>query len=338
MFNADNVSINVSKSLILQHISEYDIWCKYCSNFEDFNKSFCSELYNDTNPSCRIQQMESGMLLYKDFGIGDTYSCFTYVMKKYNRSYTEALNIIANDFGILKISKCDDNIPFALGVESKVTIPVKTKSFISIISRAWNIVDYNYWNKYGITFDLLEFYNVAPCLHVYLHKVDKTVVYTHNNSNPIYSYRFTNDGKYSYKIYFPLTTNKKYKWLFSGGSQEDIEGFDQLPLFGELLIITKSLKDCIVYHMLGYSAISLQGEMNKLDNQLVTKLYKRFNKIVVQYDNDEAGIKAANKLHNIYKFPTYIIPIESGCKDLAEYIEKYQFIDTFRLVSEQWKL
>lgn len=339
MFNADDVVINLSKSELFAHISEYDIWRRYCTNFEEINKSFCSELYVDRNPSCRIQQLESGMLIYKDFGTGDTYTCFSYVMLKYGATYNEALNIIANDFGLFKIGKIDVKPALLLGGESiKTPTKPKTKPTISILPRSWNLVDYNYWGQYGITFDLLEEYNVYPCKHVYLHKDDKTIVFTHSNKNPIYAYRFTGDGKYSYKIYKPLEPNRKYKWLFSGGASSDIEGIDQLPLFGELLILTKSLKDCMVFNILGFPAISLQGEANKLDTQLLTRLYKRFTRIIVVYDNDEMGLKSAYKLQKSHNLPILTIPLISGCKDLAEYMQKYGFKETLRMVMEDWGL
>ncbi len=339
MFNADDIVISLSKDQIFEKISEYDIWKYYCKNFEEINKSFCSELYNDRNPSCRIQQLESGMLIYKDFGTGDTYTCFKYIMTKFGCNYHEALVIISNDFGLLKTSKIALKPSFILGREElKLAIKPRVKSTISILARSWNLGDYNYWSKYGISFDLLESYNVYPCKHVYLHKDDKTIIFTHTNSNPIYAYRFTGEDKYSYKIYKPLEPNKKYKWLFSGGSSTDIEGMDQLPLFGELLIITKSLKDCMVYSTLGYSAISLQGEGNKLDNQLVTKLLKRFTRIVVQYDNDEQGEKSAYKLQESYNFSIFTVPPISKCKDLAEYKQKYGFKETLRMVMEDWGL
>lgn len=339
MFNADDVIVTLTKDQLFQHLSEYDIWLKYCSNFKEINKSFCSELYKDNNPSCRIQQLASGMLIYKDFGTGDTYSCFTYVMTKYGRTYQEALNIIANDFGLLKIRTKQKPL-FLIGKEedrNNKTV-VSSKSLISIVPRNWNLGDYNYWNQYGITFDLLEEFDVTACKYVYLHKGNKTIVFSNTPNNPIYAYRFTYEGMYSYKIYKPLEPNKKYKWLFSGGSKENIEGFYQLPLFDDLLIITKSLKDCICYKILGINAISLQGEMNKLDNQLLAKLKYRFKEIKIQYDEDETGIKAANKLHTSHNLPILRIPFEYKSKDISDLIKNCGIKEAKILITEKWKL
>ena len=320
MFNADNVNVDLRTTDILAFISEYDIFKKYCRNFEELNKPFCSEFYADTRPSCYIGQNANNKINYTDYGTGDTYGCFDYVMKKYNCRLNEALNIVANDFGLLKI-KTTVKPSFILGEENSLKPKPKVKSTITINPRDWSDVDANYWGRYYLPFNILEEYNVIPCQNVYLHKGNRTIVFTHSDDNPIYAYRFTSEGKYSYKIYFPLSKDKSRKWLFSGGLATDIEGYDQLELSSELLILTKSLKDCMSYRLLGYNAISLQGEANKLSNDLVYKLLKRFDKIVVNYDNDEQGLSSTRRLVSQYGFDSFIIPQNTGFKDLSDYIE-----------------
>jgi hypothetical protein len=70
--------------------------------------------------------------------------------------------------------------------------------------------------------------------------------------------------------------------------------------------------------MLSLPAISLQGETNKLDNDLVYKLLKRFNKIVINYDQDEEGIRSTNRLSKEYGFTFFYI---NEAKDLSDYIK-----------------
>lgn len=322
MFTAKDVIPDSILDDIKSRLSDYDIFKRYCKNFEEINKPFLSEFYADSNPSCRVYQNKNNNLYYKDFGSGENLSCYGYVMTKFNCTFTEALTIIANDFGIYKSDKIRPEL--LLGRDS-ISKPKqeKIKSTISIVPRQWTLYDYNYWFKqYGISFEWLESYEVVPCSHVYLHKGDKTTVFTHTNDNPMYAYRFEYNGLYSYKIYKPLESNKKYKWLFSGGTEHNIEGFDQLPLHDNLLIITKSLKDVICCRILGYSAISLQGEANKLSKELVIKLLRRFDKIIVFYDNDNQGVKSANKITSNYGFRSIFIPPEYECKDLSEMIAK----------------
>lgn len=319
MFSANNIIPDVDVKDIFEVCSEYDIFKKYCTNFEEIDKPFLSEFYNDTKADCRIFQTKDNSLLYKDFGEPKhCFNCFTYVMHKYNYTFKEALNVISLDFGIIK-SKTSISPNFIIGLEKTYKKP-KTKPVISIVSRQWNLTDYKYWFKqYGITFEWLESYEVIPCEYVYLTKDSGTIAYKSINNNPIYAYRFQIDGKYVYKIYRPLA-EKKDKWLFNG-TADCIEGFDQLPLFDDLLIITKSLKDVICCRLLGYSAISLQGETNKLKQELFNKLIKRFDKIVIFYDNDEVGIKAAENLCETYNLKSIIIPKKYEAKDISELIK-----------------
>ncbi len=325
MFSADEILVDIKVEDILKSVSEYDIFKKYCKQFEEINKSFCSEFYNDTRPSCRIRQSNKDKLYYIDYGSGDYLGCFDYVMKKYSCSLHEVLNIIANDFGLLKLN-ISKGKELLLGEPNNFTPKERVKSTITIQPREWSLVDEEYWTKrYSIPFDLLDKYNVIPCQHAYLHKGDKTITFTHSDENPIYAYKFEGENAFTYKIYFPLAKSRGRKWLFSGTSVTDIGGYKQLDKTGDILILTKSLKDCICYRLLGYNAISLQGEANKLEENLTKQLLRRFEEIIINYDNDDQGLKSARRIVDEYKFRYFTIPLKSGCKDLSEYIDKYGF-------------
>jgi hypothetical protein len=56
----------------------------------------------------------------------------------------------------------------------------------------------------------------------------------------------------------------------------------------------------MVYRLLGYNAISLQSETTNLDESIVNELLSRFKTIIVNYDNDEEGIKNTLKIANVY--------------------------------------
>jgi hypothetical protein len=329
MFSLKDAMPDISTDLILSKISEEQIWKRYCTTFEQIDKSFCSDLYNDRNPDCRIYYNKSNKLVYKDFGNGDSHDCFSYIQAKYNCTFNESLRIIYNDFklGELKF----DIIPQLVLNNAPEVLKMSSKSVIEIVPQAFNLVDYNYWNQYEIPLTLLEEYNVFSCSIVYLHKNGRTIEYRTSRTNPIYAYRFCFDGKYSYKIYFPLADKKK-KWLFSGGSENDIEGYDQLPLFGDNIILTKSLKDCMVYNLLGYPAIALQGETNKLKQELVNKLYRRFDNIIVNYDNDTEGIKGSKRLEQQYGFKYFYV---DGEKDLSDFVKVYGLQEARQMINNK---
>lgn len=318
MFSFENASLPVTLEEIQAKITDYQIFKYYCENFEEVNKPFRSALYSDKNPGCRIYVNGSSQLMYKDFGTGDHFSCVNYVMAKYRCNFQEALNIIANDFNIKKVDpKVPVEIILANDVGFERSFKPKSKTVINIEPQPFNATDYEYWSQYGIQLTTLIKYNVFSCKTVFIYKTDGVIRLEYSKSNPIYAYRFTDEsGEISYKIYKPYADKTK-KWLFNGGSN-NIEGYDQLPERDKVLIITKSLKDCICYNEIGYSAISLQGEHNQLKDNLLDKLYKRFDYIIMNYDNDEDGKKATLKIADKHNIPYFYI---HGAKDLSDLIK-----------------
>lgn len=332
MFDLKDAYTEVDIKELLSVVSELEIWRKYCTNFEEIDKSFCSELYNDRNPGCRIYYNHMNRLIYHDFGTGTSYGCFDYIQAKYHCTFKESLRIIYNDFKLGSIRY--DILPQLVLNNAPEVLKMSSKSYIEIVPQAFTLTDYNYWNQYEIPLTLLEEYNVFSCRIVYLHKKDKTITFNYKDDNPIYAYRFCYDGEYSYKIYFPLSPDKKRKWLFSGGSENNIEGHDQLPHFGDNLILTKSLKDCISYNQCGIPAISLQGETNKLKQDLVDKLLLRFDNIIVNYDGDDEGIRGSKRLNQQYGFKYFYT---DDYKDLSDYTKDRGLLSAKEMINNKLK-
>lgn len=295
----------LTSEYILSKTSEYEIFKKYCEPFEEINRGFCSELRVDRNPDCYIFNNNKGKLIYIDFARGLRLNCFSYVMYKYGLSYKDALKAIYEG---LEMSKSTYKEPL-----KPIT---KLKTILNIIPRSYNIKDYEFWSKYGIKLETLIKHNVFSCKAVHYIKGDKEYMFYEQSNNPIYAYRFIEDGQYYYKIYRPYA-DKKFKFMFNG-TINCIEGYDQLPYFGNLLIITKSLKDCMTLSEMGYNAISLQGEQNPLQKELFEKLTYRFKSIILLYDNDEAGIKAIDNLSGMYGLRYFYVKPE---KDISDYVK-----------------
>lgn len=326
MFTADDVFISIKLSDIESNVSNEEIFKMYCKNFKQIDKDFKSEFYDDKKPSCRIYRKSSGKLSYHDFGTGDQLNCYEYVMKKEKCTFGESLKIIANDFNLLKIHNTNRvTQQLILGNERIINILPNiavNKYTIKIVSRNWILTDYNYWVKpYDATFEWLITYDVLPCSFVYLCRGDRSVVYKSTKDNPIYAYKeydWETNEFIGYKIYFPLHLNKKRKWLACSNVRRSVDGYHQLPEYGDLLIITKSRKDVISLASSGYNAISFQAETNNIPKGIIKSLKKRFKRIVLLYDNDNAGILAAEKISLEYQLESIIIPLIHNCKDYSE--------------------
>lgn len=315
MFNFDNASLQITKDEILKYITELQILERYCANYKEIDVSFKSEFYNDSNPSCRILISGNGIPYYKDYGNGDYFLAFDYVSRKYGSNYHETCNIIANDFGLKRTNL--SVTPQLLLVNDSPKL-VKTKSNIQVIVKPFSLIDYEYWIQYGISLQTLQFFNVKACSHVYLNKGDKHYVFEYKNSNPLYSYKFFKNATEYLKIYNPYSLTKEGKWL-SNVSSDCLAGYDQLPPTGDLLILTKSLKDTMVYFEMGYNTISLQAETNSISEKSWKELSSRFKKIIINFDNDETGREATDKF--LLKYPINCFFIDEDCKDISDYVK-----------------
>jgi hypothetical protein len=328
MFNFDNASLQITKDEILKYITELQILERYCSNYKSIDTSFKSEFYSDKNGSCRIIISASGIPYYKDYGNGDYFLAFDYVGRKYGSSYHETCNIIANDFG-LKRTNLSVTPQLLLANDSPKL--VKVKSNIQVIVKPFSLIDYEYWMQYGISLQTLQFFNVKACSHVYLNKGDKHYVFEYKNSNPLYSYKFFKNATEYLKIYNPYSITKEGKWLSNVGS-DALQGYDQLPDTGDILFITKSLKDVMVFYEMGYSAVGLQAETNKLSKKSWDELSRRFKRIVLVLDRDDQGYTSTGDFLLEYDVEFFFIDKE---KDISDYSKNYSLEKAKKLIKKK---
>jgi hypothetical protein len=334
---------NLTVENILNKTDQYIIFKTYCPPFEEVGKAFHSELRKDPKPSAFITYYND-RLWYKDFGAPHSaVDCFGYVMLKYNLTFRQALNIINSD---LRLGLNSDVIDIKPGPEllgffediPKYKITEKLDTLINPIYRNWNLLDKKYWyDTYGIDKKILTLFDVRPITGVYL-----TTLYRSNtkrvfiNKNDLsYSYLIDKEvGIERFKIYSPYG-DRENKWL-SNCKSNHYQGFNQLPLIGNTLVITKSLKDVMVLYVHGVHAIAPQSESQNIDKEFYDKLCRRFDKIVIFYDNDEPGINGASKL--ISKFNLYSVVINSdsdnSIKDISDYREYYGYQKTKELLME----
>ena len=305
--------------VILQKITDYDIFRYYCPNFKELGKKFTSDLREDKSPSVSIVKWNN-KLLYKDFGHPDhTFDCFSYVRAKFNCEFYSALRIIDTDFN-LKLSTRNDEIAFTMGyIGYSINKPIyeKKETIVQKRKRNWNYADEKYWSKYLISKKILSTFGVEPITHYWINGNRFTC------KSITYAYRFGN----KYKIYAPY--EKDGKWV-SNTDKKIIQGYNQLPEKGNICIITSSLKDVMCLFKMGIPSVALQSEMQMPEETLIKTLQKRFKEIRIFYDNDftnlnNPGQTMAIKICNKYNFIKNIyLPETYKVKDISDYIEKFQ--------------
>lgn len=112
----------------------------------------------------------------------------------------------------------------------------------------------------------------------------------------------------------------------------NIQGYEQLPDTGDLLIITKSLKDVMTLYSLGYTAVSANSENTIIPQQIMKDLNNRFNKILIFYDNDVSGKKGAHLMSETYGASTVEIPMSYKSKDISDFIKDYGKEKTIKIL------
>lgn len=302
--------INLSKEYILNKVDSEDILSYYLGFRIPFNRHIISPIREENHPSFSFIRRRSGDITWMDWTSKETGDCFSLLQKLYNINFYDCLKMIYEDF--IKIKST------TVSIEQK-SLKSKENSQKQVILefQPFTGIDIEYWKQFNISLDLLTKFNVKSLKRLKLTKDDKTHEFYYSYNNPMYYYGFGEN----FKVYRPLSP-KRGKWFFFGKSS-DIEGYDQLPWIKELLVITKSLKDVMTLNSLGYSAISLQGEGNKLDFKIYQKLNKRFKTIVSFYDNDKQGIIGANLLKDSYDIKHIFIPKKYSVKDISEFCSNY---------------
>ena len=322
----------VTIEMIYTKIDSLQIFEKYCAGFSKCDCKFSSELRDDPDPSCSISWL-NGDYLYHDFGNGDSFRAINYVMTKYSINYFDALCKIQQDFNLI----LDPTFTMtSLGNSSDIRVEgsnvskgKKTPKIIQIKSRNFNALDKSYWyDRYAIHSTTLQRFNVIPIQEFWINKANYLA------AKHAYSYEFYwENGIFRRKLYQPFLPVDDGKWYSNGGVV--VQGEGMLPYKGELLIITKSLKDVMALSELGYIAIAPTSESSWLPESYFTKQATRFDRLIILFDNDKIGIQKSIAFSERYNIPSIAIPTElQGCKDVSDTIYNKGIDFTDKLIKE----
>jgi DNA primase len=105
--------------------------------------------------------------------------------------------------------------------------------------------------------------------------------------------------------------------------QNYTQGLDQLSYDKKYLLIVSSLKDLMAFIKLGISnieCIAPDSENTMLGESIMSKLKSKYSKIIVLFDNDEPGIKAAERYKTKYGINNIILDMS---KDLSDSVKDH---------------
>ena len=317
----------ISKELILSRFSEEQLM-EYYLHLPVRRGLFRSPLRRDKQPTCSFYRNNSGTLIFKDFATGQHLNVFGVVQEIFKCDYHEALRIIANDMGIVRDKELRRN-PGKIN-ESPTKITDKEMSKIQVEVQDFTDLERKWWGKYGITLNTLKKFNVYSCKHVFL---NGNLLAKSQQHCPIFGYYGKKyQGLELWRCYFPKRTSFRF---ITNWPSKKIQGYDQLPKEGKLLVITKSMKDCMTLYSCGISAIAPNSENLFVSDNMLNELKSRFKYIVVFYDNDRPGLHNMARIRREHPELVYIsIPKQYGSKDISDFYKDHGRKETLNLIKK----
>lgn len=299
--------IPLLKDEVLKRITEEEIFERYLQLPVDENVQYINPLRVDSNPGCKYYHNNQGKLRFKDFSKGYNWDCFAVVQYIYSCSFIDALRIIVKDF------KLNTEI---VKYESNKEVRVRERYKIEIKTRAWDTSDLDYWFRFNITTNILSYYSVYPCKSIWVNGE----YYRCRKNDPCYAYYFSND---LYKLYFPKRIKGENRFFTNVILSDNfLQGYSQLPPFGDLLIITKSYKDIMSLYSFNLLAVAPQSESQIINQEQYEILSSRFHNIISLGDNDSSGRRFLNNHKRSYNIPSFLFPWTME-KDFSDNVKKF---------------
>lgn len=317
----------LSKELILSRFSEEQLM-EYYLHVPVKKGLFRSPLRRDRQPTCSFYRNGSGTLIFKDFATGQHLNVFGVVQSIFHCDYFEALKIIANDLGIVRNRTLQRN-PGKIN-ENPIRIQDKEMSKIQVEVQDFTDLELKWWEKFGITKEVLKHFDVYSCKHVFLN--DQLLARSQQHC-PIFGYYGKKyHGLELWRCYFPKRTSFRF---ITNWPSKKIQGFDQLPKSGKLLVITKSMKDVMCLYSCGITACAPNSENLFISETVLEQLKTRFDNIVVFYDNDRPGMYNMAKIRKDHPELIYVsIPKQYGSKDISDFYKDHGRKETLNLIKE----
>jgi hypothetical protein len=293
----------------IKRIPNYWVFSFYCNiPIERFNGTEfkISSVFNkkDTNPSMCFY-ITNGTYKFNDFSSGNKGDGWNFVEQYFKLSKSEAVSKILSDYNnwVLK-NNGDLNITnFKEQSRFKVT---------KYIERKWSVNDKKFWTDFNISSKILEHYNVKP-LDTYTMTKDNDELRIIGDY--LYGY-FTKNGEL-YKIYQPKIIDQKFIKV-----KNYIQGEDQIKKH-PFLLYTSSLKDIMCIYSMGlrldFKAPDSENTLlprNEIENDL-----NNYKKVLILFDNDPPGVKAAHKYEDMYGIEPVFLSY--GEKDPSDHVKTF---------------
>lgn len=325
---------NITKDFILSRVNQESIMQYYTGLDVNSKKLTLSPIRSDHKVTCSFYKSKSDILYLHDFATNEHFDCWNIVMRMYGLNYYEALRKIASDFNLIHTSDVKTR-----KIPQIVESIEKTESTrIQVQIKDFSEKELEWWKSFGINKKTLKKYHVFSIQYVFL---NGDLKFASSDKCPIYGYYFGQDKNHNdkWKLYFPL--RKEFRFL-NNINKKVLQGYKQLPKEGNLLVITKSMKDCMSMYEFNIPAVACNSETLFVNDKQLEEFKKRFKHILVLYDNDRPGLHnmwIIRKQHpelNFYYLPKYLKKDftdtikEIGIEKMQEYVNQFMLNYKFK--------
>lgn len=284
---------------VFKYVNQLDVWRDILNDATlEVREIICNPLRADSNPSCYLREYNQ-VILMTDFAYPEynRYTCIHAVAQLHNISLNEAAQLIINKYVF-------DNTISIYNPVSKQRKSKKVKKLVSNTKGNFHFVPYvnteqqptftkqgaEYWIKRNITSSQLKQHHVY---HVYCwYYNDKVTI----PKSICFAYYEPDTG--DTKLYQPLAEHSQ-RFPYSSMTKNHINK-GNTNVKTKYCILTKSLKDLMVLENMfpDMNIYSIESESMIPDD---LSLFSKYDKVLILYDNDKAGVYASNKMCELMK-------------------------------------
>jgi hypothetical protein len=278
----DKVRVKVSRDMLFDKFSQEQIMEYYFGEPVLLKKGYKNPFRKDKYPTCFFFYKQKGQLVFMDFSLGKPMTCIDIAELYHGKpmSYQEIYEEMS------KITYLDLPKPTIEFNKDEVL----SETVIKVEVMPYDKEDIAFWAQFNIGLATLKHFNVRRVKRAWINGQLRYI-----NLDRDRCYRYIDDDRI--KLYRPH--NKKMK--FRNNYIKEYEAMNFLPEQGDLLVITKAMKDVMTLHSIGITAICPRSESSVLSEEVMKSLLHRFQKVFVWYDADTTGNAKSDEVYFKYK-------------------------------------
>ncbi len=310
-------SSTISKTEIFSRFSEVQVLGTVLPEVTEIPCVISSPLRRDEHPSFCFYMSEHNHVRYIDYANRNVAgSLIDFLCEYWHCTFNQALDRICS------LMVKDGNVTIKPKQIRTITRKEADRlSKIEVKVRPWRDYDYEYWESYGITRQWLRYAEIYPISYKIVTKRDATTGkvsrYVFPADEYAYVYCERKEGRLSIKVYQPYNKSG-YKWC-SKMDGSVIGLWTKIPETGDRVIICSSLKDALCMSCnLHIPTLCLQGEGYDMSDTAISELKRRYKKVFICFDTDEAGKIDGERLAERTGFVN-VIPDLGSQKDVSDY-------------------